>query len=85
MQGYPELSNQSICASQSIDAKDKYSHVKLRPVHTYQDSFVCANILLQIEINFRMHPSGDRFQKFVVSVCVFSGYVWTKGVSATNF
>ena len=31
----------------------------------------------------RFH-SGERFQKFAVTVCVFTGYVWTKAGSVTK-
>ena len=33
---------------------------------------------------FKSFHSGERFQKFAVTVCVFAGYVWTKVGSATK-
>ena len=33
---------------------------------------------------FKSFHSGDRFQKFAVTVCVFAGYVWTLSVTATK-
>ena len=33
---------------------------------------------------FKSFNSGERFQKFAVTVCLFAGYVWTKAGSVTK-
>ena len=43
----------------------------------YQNSLICI-------IVFKRFHSGDRFQKFTVTVGVFTGYVWTLRVTATK-
>ena len=39
---------------------------------------------IRIRCVFKSFHSGDRFQKFAVTVCVFAEYVWTLSVTATK-
>ena len=43
-----------------------------------------ASIRNRIRYVFKSFHSGERFQKFGVTVCVFAGYVWTKAGSVTK-
>jgi hypothetical protein len=57
--------------------------------HRFTSSFskrsgYCASTRIRIRCLFKGFHSGERFQKFAVTVCVFVGYVWTESVSATK-
>ena len=57
--------------------------------HRFTSSFsnrcgYSASTRIRIRCVFKSFHSGDRFQKFAVTVCVFAGYVWTLSVTATK-
>ena len=46
--------------------------------------FVAFSKVSTLESVFKSFHSGERFQKFAVTVCVFAGYVRTKAGSVTK-
>ena len=57
--------------------------------HRFTSSFsnrcgYSASTRIRIRCVFKSFHSGERFQKFAVTVCVFAGYVWTISVTATK-
>ena len=64
-------------------------HVGGRLPHFYVIVFqglqLQASIRNRIRYVFKSFHSGERFQKFGVTVCVFAGYVWTKAGSVTKY
>ena len=44
-----------------------------------------ASTRIRIRCVFKSFHSGERFQTFAVTVCVFAGYVWTKAGSVTKY
>ena len=57
-------------------------------VHTFTSSFsnvyghMRPHVSGFVAFSLKSFHSGDRFQKFAVTVCVFVGYVWTESVTA---
>ncbi len=57
--------------------------------HRFTSSFsnrcgYSASTRIRTRCVFKSFHSGDRFQKFAVTVCVFAGCVWTLSVTATK-
>ena len=50
-------------------------------VIVFQNLRLQASTRNRIRCVFKNLHSGERFQKFAVTVCVFAGYVWTKAGS----
>ena len=53
-------------------------------VIVFQNLRLQASTRNRIRCVFKSFHSGERFQKFAVTVCVFAGYVWTKAGFVTK-
>ena len=51
---------------------------------SHVSDFVAFSKVSTPESVFKSFHSGERFQKFAVTVCVFAEYVWTKAGSVTK-
>ena len=54
-------------------------------VIVFQGLRLQASTSNRIRCFFKSLNSGERFQKFAVTVCVFAVYVWTKAASVQKF